>query len=220
MKISENDLAQILRKIRCDLRLSMDGVVSTSMRQKGVDYSLNFGVSIPNLRKIAQRYPRDRTLALELWSKNVRELKILGTLLFPVERCSEEIAEKMATEIPNQEMREQLCMNLLQRVDFAHRLVQKWTVASDNDLRTTGYWLFARLSIAQSALLQHIDARELMHKAIADVCVADLFLQNAALLSLKHIGRHFPATKSDILASFADNPLVRDALRFEFEYYA
>jgi hypothetical protein len=32
------------------LRLSMNGVVSESMREKGIGYRLNFGVSLPQIK--------------------------------------------------------------------------------------------------------------------------------------------------------------------------
>ena len=33
-----------IREIRKELRLAMNGVISTSMREKGIVYKLNFGV--------------------------------------------------------------------------------------------------------------------------------------------------------------------------------
>ena len=41
-----------LRNIRKRLRLAMNGVISTSMRQKGMNYKLIFGVPIPEINQI------------------------------------------------------------------------------------------------------------------------------------------------------------------------
>ena len=82
----------IIRNIRRDLRLAMNGVVSSSMRNKGVDYKLNFGVDIPRIKGIAEKYESSATLAKELWKLDVRELKILSTMLYPVEEFKEQDA--------------------------------------------------------------------------------------------------------------------------------
>lgn len=220
MKISEQDIEKTIQSIRRSLRLSMDGVISTSMRRKGFDYSINFGVPIPTLRKIAQRYQKNAALALALWKKNVRELKILGTLLFPTEDCSRMLAKKMATDIVNQEIREQLCMNLLQNISFAHELAEDWIQHADSTFRMTGYWLFARLSIIKSSLVKAVDIDVLKRNAFEDAKSEDVFLQNAALLALKHLGRNFWEKRPEILTFFADNAALYDALKFEFEFYA
>ena len=36
-----------IREIRKELRLAMNGAISTSMREKGIVYKLNFGGSVP-----------------------------------------------------------------------------------------------------------------------------------------------------------------------------
>ena len=38
------DIKEQLKDIKTQLRLSMNGVVSQSMREKGLNYKLNFGV--------------------------------------------------------------------------------------------------------------------------------------------------------------------------------
>ena len=52
-----------LREIRTQLRMAMNGVISTSMREKGVDYKLNFGVPLPEVKKIAATNQRRSELA-------------------------------------------------------------------------------------------------------------------------------------------------------------
>lgn len=41
------DIKEQLKDIKTQLRLSMNGAVSRSMREKGLVYKLNFGVEIP-----------------------------------------------------------------------------------------------------------------------------------------------------------------------------
>ena len=43
-----------LKEIRTQLRLAMNGVISTSMREKGIVYKLNFGVPLPEIKQIGR----------------------------------------------------------------------------------------------------------------------------------------------------------------------
>jgi hypothetical protein len=56
----------------------------------------------------------------------VRELKIIATLLYPSHEFSREDAARWVLEIPTQEIREQVCMNLFSTINFADELVNDW----------------------------------------------------------------------------------------------
>ncbi len=66
------ELAEELKNIKTQLRLSMNGVASASMREKGLSYKLNFGVELPRLKSIASNYNKDHKLAQALWKENIR----------------------------------------------------------------------------------------------------------------------------------------------------
>ena len=50
------DVKEQLKDIKTQLRLSMNGAVSQSMREKGLVYKLNFGVALPRIKMIAGNY--------------------------------------------------------------------------------------------------------------------------------------------------------------------
>ena len=78
------DLHEQLKEIKTQLRLSMNGAVSQSMREKGLIYKLNFGVELPRIKAIAEGYEKDHSLAQALWKEDIRECKILAGLLQPL----------------------------------------------------------------------------------------------------------------------------------------
>ena len=55
---TKEQLHQRLKDIKTQLRLSMNGVVSQSMREKGLVYKLNFGVELPRIKGIAAGYEK------------------------------------------------------------------------------------------------------------------------------------------------------------------
>ncbi len=148
-----------------------------------------FGVEIPKLKQIAASYKSDKILAEALWEEDVREMKILATMLFPPDKLTKEAADRWVTGIVNQEIREQICKNLFQEVDFSDDLVREWARSDDESVRTTGYWLFARLCIIRSESVHGIDMDELLEDVITDLRGASLFLRQSALNALKFYGR-------------------------------
>ena len=64
-----------LKEIKQSFRLLMNGVASHSMRQKGVEYKINWGVPVPELQQMATEYGKDYDLPLSFGRKiyvNVR----------------------------------------------------------------------------------------------------------------------------------------------------
>ena len=76
-------MEEILRNIRKQLRLAMNGVIANSLRQKGMNYKLIFGVPLPEIKQIAASHTPDAGLARALWQEDVREMKILATAHHP-----------------------------------------------------------------------------------------------------------------------------------------
>lgn len=179
----------IIKDIRTDLRLAMNGVVSSSMRNKGVDYKMNFGVDVPRLKGIATKYEANAALAEELWVQDVRELKILSTMLYPLDQFAEANADKWAHEIVSQEMREHLCMNLLQKLSYANVLVNKWIAENDESIRLTGFWLYVRIMLSKLDDVQSINKELIIEKALQDVHSENVLLGKAALNALKQMIR-------------------------------
>ena len=225
--IRQADMDEILQRIRVDLRRSMNGIASKSMREKGLRYKLNFGVDVPRLRELSRRYPVDAQLAEHLWRQETRELKILATMLYPVHEFHADKADKWVKEIPNHEIREQACMNLFQKLDFADRLVQKWTDSADEEIRTSGYWLFARLLVVKSELASQTDQHGIMKKMISDLSSNSYFLRLSAQRALTFLGRTGEAFSKKILDGIRDfqtsddaaQKEIFDSLSFEFTVF-
>ena len=58
-----------LKAIKQSFRSMMNGPVSQSMREKGSDYKINWGVALPLLQKMAAEYGYDYDLAINLWKE-------------------------------------------------------------------------------------------------------------------------------------------------------
>ena len=134
-----------LKQIKQSFRLFMNGVTAQSMREKGAEYKVNWGIDLINLRKIAKEYGKDYDLAIALWKENSRECKILATYIMPAEKMLPEIVDIWLEQVPTQEIAELLSFNLLRHLDFAPSLAYQ-CLASDKSLyQMCGFQILACL---------------------------------------------------------------------------
>ena len=171
------DVKEQLKDIKTQLRLSMNGVVSQSMREKGLDYKLNFGVELPRIKSIAAAYEKSHDLAQALWKENIRECKILAGLLQPIDTFFPEIADIWVEDIRNIEIAELTCMNLFQNADEA-----EYT-------QVCGYLTIARLLMKKGDMAQR-PAGELLDQAICAVQSGSYHVRNAAMLAIRKYMQH------------------------------
>ena len=143
-----------VKEIKQSFRQLMDGATAQSMRDKGVAYKLNWGASIPMLREKAEELKTSTVnlqpstlyqLSMALWIENVRECKILATMLMPADQVLPEVIDIWMEQMPSQEMAEQASFNLFQYLPFAPAKAYEW-MASDKELyQLCGFLVLTRL---------------------------------------------------------------------------
>jgi len=143
--ISNLNIDNRIDEIKQKIRLSMNGVVSDSMKNRGIIYYKNFGVSIPRLKEIAQEYTPDHDLAQRLWLLKIRETMILATLLQPIDKFNFENASNWISEINNIELVEQSCMNLFCKIKFANHICNESINSGHNWNKVVGFVLASRI---------------------------------------------------------------------------
>ena len=149
------EIQDVVKEIKQSFRLMMDGAVAQSMRDKGLNYHLNWGATIPRLQVKADELKlksqsskfkvQSSKLAIELWKENVRECKILATMLMPPDEILPEVVDIWQEQIPSQEIAEQLAFNLYQHLPFAAEKAYQW-IASDKEYdQLCGFHVLSRL---------------------------------------------------------------------------
>ena len=149
------DLNQQIKEIKQSFRLMMDGMVAASMRNKGANYKLNWGATLPRLRDKAEELKQmfnvsclmfnQYDLAIALWKENVRECKILATMLMPADQMLPEVVDIWMEQTDSQEIAEQASFNLYQYLPYAADKAYTW-MASDKELyQLCGFHILSRL---------------------------------------------------------------------------
>lgn len=184
--MTSEEIHEALRLIKQELRGMMNGVVSHSMREKGLTYKVNFGVDLPRLQEYAselcQRFTpvqneckQDEctqdgsalySLALQLWNEPIRECRLLAGMLMPSTEMDEQTAELWIEQMRFPEEAECTVLHLFQHLDFAADLAFRWIARDEPMFQLCGWLLMARLFMQGREPSQR-DADELLDQAAA-----------------------------------------------------
>lgn len=191
----------------------MNGMVSQSMREKGMEYKLNFGIEYPRIKEIAAGYEPDHELAQALWKENIRECKILAGLLQPADTFYPEIADIWIEDMDYPELAEYTVMNLFQRLPYASEVVFRWMADEREMFQLCGFLLMARLLMKGEKLNERAEA-EFLDQACTAVEGDCGPVQKAASVALRkyaHQSRENKRTVSKQLGIWvkSEKPAVR-----------
>lgn len=149
--MSIQTIDQRVKEIKLGFRQLMDGATAQSMRQKGIGYHLNWGVTIPRLRQMSDEIKENSedaslySLSVALWKENVRECKILATMLMPPEVMPPEVVDIWMEQTPTLEIAEQSAFNLYQHLPYAADKAFEWLASPEDLPQICGYHVLSRL---------------------------------------------------------------------------
>jgi len=143
--MDKKDVINKIKEIKLSFRQMMDGAVAQSMRQKGLNYHLNWGATLPRLREMAEELGYDYDLAIALWKENVRECKILATMIMPHDQVLPEVIDIWMEQTPTQEIAEQAAFNLYQYLPYAPEKAFTWIASGDELYQLCGFHILTRL---------------------------------------------------------------------------
>lgn len=139
------DINSQVKEIKQSFRQMMDGSVAKSMRDKGVDYKLNWGATLPRLQGKAAELGKNYDLAIALWKENVRECKILATMIMPAEQVLPEVIDIWMEQTDTQEIAEQAAYNLYQYLPYAPEKAYSWMASEKELYQLCGFHVLSRL---------------------------------------------------------------------------
>lgn len=134
-----------VKEIKQSFRQMMDGAVAKSMRDKGLDYKLNWGATLPRLCEMANELGKDYDLAIALWKEDVRECKILATMVMPADRMLSEVCDIWMEQLTSQEIAEQAAFNLWQHLPYAPEKAFQWIACEKEYYQLCGFHVLTRL---------------------------------------------------------------------------
>lgn len=118
------------------------------MARYGITPENTYGASIPNLRKIAKEIGISHKLAQQLWITDIRETRILASMIDDLDMVTEAQMENWVNEFNYWEICDQCCMNLFEKTKFAYKKAVEWSAREKEFIKRAGFVLMARLAVS------------------------------------------------------------------------
>ncbi len=133
----------VLEKLKA---LSNPGAV-TGMAKYGITPENTYGVSLPNLRKLAREIGTDHELASQLWESNIRETRILASMVADPGKVTGKQMERWVDGFDYWEICDQCCMNLFKKSSLAYQKAVEWSSQEKEFTRRAGFVMMACLAV-------------------------------------------------------------------------
>jgi len=134
--------ADILKKLKS---LSSPKAVE-GMARFGINPENTFGVSVPNLRKMAKETGKDHALAQQLWESGIHEARILASMVDDPKMVTEEQMEEWVKDFDSWDVCDQCCMNLFDKTNFAYGKAVGWSAREEEFVKRAGFAMIACLA--------------------------------------------------------------------------
>jgi hypothetical protein len=154
--LDNKETEKLFQRLLIVIQSHKNGDVSDAMNKKGINYKMNWGVSLIELREIAKPVSNDHVLALKLWNKQWRETLILATLLDEPDLVTEEQMDFWTKSFENTEIAEQASSNLWVKSKFAFVKALEWCRGKKHLVRYTGIHLMGRLAITNKQAIDEM----------------------------------------------------------------
>ena len=186
------DAERIFQEILLRIKRLQNREVVNSMKKRGVDYKVNFGVSIPMLGQVASEYQQNHLVALKLWNKQWRETMILATLLEVPEEVTENQMDFWVRNFPSMEIAEQAAMNLFSKTTFAYQKAFEYCLGKKLLVKIVGLLIIGRLALTDpDAPDEYFDPFfELMSPLSKDPQLAMVFSRIFIQIGMRNLNLH------------------------------
>ena len=118
------------------------------MAKFGISAKSVYGVSIPNLRKLARMIGKDHDLARKLWEEENRETRILASMIEDYKAVKEPQLDRWVKDFDSWEVCDQCCMNLFEKTRFAYQKAFEWSAREEEFVKRAGFVMMARLAVS------------------------------------------------------------------------
>jgi 3-methyladenine DNA glycosylase AlkD len=199
------------------------------MARYGINVENRFGVSIPELRKIAKEIGKRHNLSLELWKTGISDAMILASLVAEPEKLTEEQMEEWVNDFNSWDVCDQVCNNLFNRHPLVWKKILDWSKREEVFVKRAAFALLSSLAVHDKkapdekflAFLQVIkreaaDDRNFVKKAVnwalRNIGKRNINLNRAAITAAREI-QQIDSKASRWIASNALRELESDAVQ-------
>jgi 3-methyladenine DNA glycosylase AlkD len=182
--MTTTQMSSILRR----LQSLGDPKAVEGMARFGIKTRKVFGVSAPDLRKMAKEIGKNHDLAQELWSVDVLETRGLAFLIDDPSEVTEKQMEQWVREFDNWAVCDGCCANLFDKTVFAWKKAVEWSQRKREFEKRAAFTLMAALAVhdKKAADKQFVSFLPIIKREAED---ERNFVKKAVSWALRQIGK-------------------------------
>jgi 3-methyladenine DNA glycosylase AlkD len=117
------------------------------MARFGINPNNTYGVSMPDIRKMAKKLGKNHDLAQQLWNSEIHEARLLSGLIDEPSKVTERQMEEWVKGFDSWDVCDQVCMNLFDKTEFAYKKSIEWSKRKEQFVKRAGFALMAVLAV-------------------------------------------------------------------------
>lgn len=176
------------------IRHHQDGEIAEKIRESGLQYNMNYGVSSLLLANYAKARERNQELADQLWKENFREAKLLSFMFAEYENCTDSTVQQYITGCVNNEMAEIAVTYFFAKLANAFDYAKDWILSENRYIKMAGYLTLVRLTMTKK-LSDKNDILVLFSAIEKDLTSDDYFVFQSVTKLLQELGFRCPELK-------------------------
>src|SRR3989449_11761298 len=117
------------------------------MARFGIRPAHALGITIPTLRKIAREIGKNHLLALEMWSTDIHEARILASMIAEPQLVTPQQMDAWVNDFDTWDVCDQVCGNLFDKTPYAYQKAIEWCHQEKEFVRRAGFAMMAELAV-------------------------------------------------------------------------
>ena len=158
------------------------------MARYGINVADAFGVSVPELRRMAKSLGTDHELALALWDTGNHEARTLASMVDDPAAVTAAQMDEWAVAFDSWDVCDQVTSNLFDKTPFAYEKVREWSAAEDEWVKRAAFATAAALAVQDKKAPDErfLAILELVRREAGD---GRNFVKKAVNWALRNIGK-------------------------------
>jgi 3-methyladenine DNA glycosylase AlkD len=124
-----------------------DPTIVKGMAWAGIKAQKAYGVSMPNLRKMAKEAGIDHVLAQELWGSGIHEARIIACMIDDPKMVTKGQLESWVKGFDSWDVCDGCCGNLFDKTQFAYQKAVEWSSRQEEYVKRAGFVMMATLAV-------------------------------------------------------------------------
>ncbi len=158
------------------------------MARFGMTVEKRYGVSVPDMRRIAKATGKNHPLAAKLWKTGIAEAKIVASMIAVPQAMSAQQMDEWVLGFDSWDVCDQVCMNLFDKTPFARQKISEWSGREEEYVKRAAFALIACLAWhdKHAPNQDFLDCLPIIQRGAID---ERNFVKKAVSWALRHIGK-------------------------------